>query len=59
MAALWAEELLKLQALDDKIKGVRTRLALLPKERDRIVGAKKAADAEVAAADRRVAEFRA
>ena len=59
MAALWAEELLKLQALDGKIGGVRTRLALLPKERDRIVGAKRSADAEVAAADRRLAEFRA
>ena len=59
MAALWAEELLKLQALDGKIGNVRTRLSLLPKERDRIVGAKKNADAEVAAADRRLAEFRA
>ena len=59
MAALWAEELLKLQALDEKIGNVRTRLALLPKERDRIVGAKRSADAEVAAADRRLAEFRA
>jgi len=59
MAALWAEELLKLQAVDGRIDNVRTRLSLLPKERDRILAAKKAADAEAAAADRRLAEFRA
>lgn len=59
MAALWAEELLKLQAIDGRIDNVRTRLSLLPKERDRILAAKKAADAEAAAADRRLAEFRA
>lgn len=59
MAALWAEELLKLQAVDEKIDRVRTRLELLPKERDRIVAAKKTADAGAAAADRKLAEFRA
>ena len=59
MKALWAEELLKLQAVDAKIRSVLTRLSLLPKERDRIVGAKRAADAEVAAAEKRLAEFRA
>lgn len=58
MQALWATALLKLQNIDDRIKNVRTRLSLLPAERNRIIAAKNAAESKVTAAEKALAAHR-
>lgn len=55
MQALWATALLKLQKLDEKMQNIRTRLSLMPAERNRIIAAKNAADAKVSAAEKALA----
>lgn len=55
MRALWATALLKLQNLDKQMQNIRTRLSLMPAERNRIIAAKNAAEAKVAAAEKVVA----
>ena len=52
MRALWATALLKLQNLDKQMQNIRTRLSLMPAERNRIIAAKNAAEAKVAAAEK-------
>ena len=58
MQSLWATALLKLQDIDDRIRNVRTRLSLMPAERNRIIAAKNAAEAKVAAAEKALATHR-
>jgi predicted nucleic acid-binding Zn-ribbon protein len=55
MQSLWATALLKLQNIDERIRKVRTRLSLMPAERNRIIAAKNAAEAKVAAAEKTLA----
>lgn len=55
MQALWATALLKLQKLDKKMQNIRTRLSLMPAERNRIITAKNAAEAKVSAAEKALA----
>ncbi len=55
MQALWATALLKLQNIDRKMQNIRTRLSLMPAERNRIIAAKNAADAKVSAAEKALA----
>ena len=55
MQALWATSLLKLQKLDEKMQNIRTRLSLMPVERNRIIAAKNAAEAKVSAAEKALA----
>ena len=58
MQALWATALLKLQDIDGRIQKVRTRLSLMPAERNRIIAAKNTAEAKVSAAEKALAAQR-
>ena len=56
MAAIWALALLEVQKIDQKIRGIRTHLELLPKERKRIAADKAAIDAKAAGALKQLQE---